>query len=149
AVINDPRLVLGAHVAVAVKKGLPAEAEAKAEAATFEHVVSDSKGVDVKGAVVQEGANGFYIEVVCNDRAAPPGGRSFYSEQAHVDFYDLSERCQLPDEAMKRIAIEPAAGKTYMTGGRAGFRIFGDFKRVEYSIKIPSGIPSVSGRVVL
>jgi uncharacterized protein YfaS (alpha-2-macroglobulin family) len=149
AVISDPRIVLGAHVAVAIKKGLPAEADAKADSATFEHIVSDSKGVDIKGAVVQEGANGFYIEVVCNDRAAPSGGRSFYSEQAHVDFYDLSERCQLPDDAMKRITIEPAAGKTYMTGGRAGFRIFGDFKRGEYSVKIPSGLVSVDGGVVL
>src|SRR5262249_60063919 len=41
AVINDPRLVLGAHVAVAVKKGLPAEAAATAEDATFANDASD------------------------------------------------------------------------------------------------------------
>ncbi len=41
AVINDPRIVLGANVKLLVKKGLPAEADAKADAATAETIVSN------------------------------------------------------------------------------------------------------------
>ena len=30
-----------------------------------------------------EGASGFYVEVVCNDAAAPPGQRSYYGSDAN------------------------------------------------------------------
>jgi uncharacterized protein YfaS (alpha-2-macroglobulin family) len=149
AVISDPRIVLGAHLGLTIKKGLPAEGDGKADAATASLIVSEHKAVVIKGASVQEGANGFYIEVVCTDNAAETGHRSFYSDDDHEEYYDLSARCQLPDEAMKRITIEPAVGKPYMTAGKAGFRIFGDFKRGEYALTIPSGLVSVDGGVVL
>src|SRR5215470_11292480 len=147
AVIGDPRIVLGANVKLLVKKGLPAEAEA--DAATAETIVSNDQAVVLHDAVLEEGAQGFYIEVICDDKAAASGSRSFYSRNGDDSYYDLSARCQLTDEALKRIELKPAVKKTYLTGGRAGFRIFGDFKRGTYSLTIPGGVTSVDGGVVL
>src|SRR5262249_51784720 len=112
-------------------------------------VVSDDKAVDIKSAVIQEGANGFYVEVICNDRAAEGGNRSFYSEADGQEYYGLSQRCQLNDEAVKKIALDPPGKKTYITGGKAGFRVFGEFTRGEYTLTVPRGVRSVDGGVVI
>src|SRR5262249_52008037 len=149
AVIPAPRIALGTNVKLLVKKGLPAEADAKADAAAAETIVSNDQAVVIHDAVLEEGAQGFYIEVICDDKAAAPGSRSFYSRNGDDSYYDLSSRCQLTDEALKRIELKPAVKKTYLTGGRAGFRIFGDFKRGTYSLTIPGGVTSVDGGVVL
>ncbi|HMG53059.1 MAG TPA: MG2 domain-containing protein, partial [Kofleriaceae bacterium] len=45
--------------------------------------------------------------------------------------------------------FEPAVKKPYITAGRAGFRVFGEFKRGVYKVKIDGGATSVDGGVVL
>lgn len=143
--ITDARIKLGTKLGLAVKAGLPALTGAKLAAATkAEFVVSADEAVSIKHISVVEGANGFYLEVVCDDEAAEPGHRSSYEGEG---YYDLSQRCQLADVA--RISFTPAVKKTYITSGRAGFRIFGDFKRGVYKMKIAGGSTSVDGGVML
>src|SRR5262249_28260575 len=58
-------------------------------------------------------------------------------------------RCQLTDESLAHIHIEPALKKPYITSGRAGFRVFGDFKRGFYKISIDAGATTVDGGTVM
>ena len=142
--LQDPRIVVGAKLGLAIKKGLPAVLGAKAAAAKAEFAVSDGDAISIKTISVVEGTNGYYVEVVCDDKAAPEGRRSWYGGSG---FYNLSQRCQLADAS--RISFTPAVKKVYVTSSRAGFRIFGDFKRGVYKMKIAGGATSVDGGVLL
>ena len=144
--LSDPKLVLGAKLSFALKAGLPSLQSAKAAAATAEYVVATDKGVSIKSAYMVEGSNGFYMEVVCNDDAAAAGHRYAYEGEAYDD---LSERCQLTDEAVSRIHFSPPVKKMYITNGKAGFRVFGEFKRGTYAVKVDGGATSVDGGILL
>lgn len=142
--LGDPRIKLGAKLGLAIKKGLPSALGAKAETAKAEFVVANDKAISIKTISVVEGTNGHYIEVVCDDKAAPEGRRSWYGGGS---YYNLSQRCQLADAT--RISFTPEVKKVYVTSGRAGFRIFGNFKRGVYKMKIAGGATSVDGGVLL
>lgn len=143
--LSAPSLAVGSKVAVSFNN-LVSLTNVKAPAAHAELQVSTDKVVSIKTAALVEGASGFYLEVVCDDRAAPPGHRAYYEAQG---YYNLSQRCQLNDDAIKHIHFEPAVKKAYVTAGRAGFRVFGDFKRGGYKLKIDSGATSIDGGVTL
>ncbi|HEU4730471.1 MAG TPA: MG2 domain-containing protein, partial [Kofleriaceae bacterium] len=145
-VLTDPHIGLGSKLAVAIKGTLAAVTGARAAAASAEYIVSSDKAIAIKTATIVEGANGFYLEVVCDDSAAPPGHRGYYENEG---YYDLSERCQLTDDSIKHVHFDPPVKRTYITGGRAGFRVFGDFKRGVYKVKIDGGATSLDGGVVL
>lgn len=140
----DPRIKQGAKLALAIKKGLPSALDATADAAKAEYTVANEKAISIKTISVVEGTNGHYIEVVCDDKAAPAGHRAWYGVQS---YYNLSQRCQLADAS--KISFSPAVKKVYVTSGRAGFRIFGDFKRGVYQLEIAGGATSVDGGVLL
>ncbi|HEY1553761.1 MAG TPA: MG2 domain-containing protein [Kofleriaceae bacterium] len=143
---SDPKTVVGAKLGVAIGKGLTALTGTRGGPAKLEYVVADDKTISVKTAKLVEGGNGFYLEVVCDDEAAPPGHRSYYEGEG---YYDLSQRCQLNDDALAKIHFTPAVRKTYIAGGRAGFRVFGDFKRGAYKVRIDPGAVSIDGGVLL
>ena len=143
---TDARTQLGSKLGVTTSKTLASFTGTRAPSSSFEYVVSNDKTVSIKAAKLVEGANGFYLEVVCDDEAAPAGHRSYYEEEG---YYDLSQRCQLTDDAISKIKFTPAVKKAYITSGRAGFRVFGDFKRGTYSVKIEPGAQTVDGGVVL
>jgi len=145
-VLSDPRIALGSALSLALKPGVVSLTGARASAATAAYVVSGDKAVTIKTAVITEGAGGFYLEVVCDDTAAAKGTRSFYER---VGYYNLSARCQLTDDAIKHIHFDPPVQKAYITTGRAGFRVFGEFKRGIYKVKIDGGATSIDGGVVL
>jgi uncharacterized protein YfaS (alpha-2-macroglobulin family) len=143
--IKDARIKLGAKLGVAIKKELASVLGATlGEAAKAEFQVSNDKAISIKTISVVEGATGFYVEVVCDDKAAEEGNRSWYEGDG---YYNLSQRCQLADAS--RISFTPAVKKVYVTSSRAGFRIFGDFKRGVYKLKIAGGATSVDGGVLL
>ncbi|HEY5935760.1 MAG TPA: MG2 domain-containing protein, partial [Kofleriaceae bacterium] len=144
--ITDPRIVPGAKIAMAITKALPSLTNtAKISSGTAEYTVTKDKAVSIKAVSVVEGANGVYLEVICDDDAATTGNRSFYEGES---YNGLSQRCQLPEEALARVQFDPPIKKAYMTAGRAGFRVFGEFKRGAYSIKIPAGVKSVDGGIL-
>jgi uncharacterized protein YfaS (alpha-2-macroglobulin family) len=148
--VNDPKIALGASLKLAVKKGLPATIDATlASGGAAEYVVSNDKAIAVRHVAVEEGTQGYYLEVVCDDKAADPGYRSFYDRHSGAHASGLSSRCELREEAAARLAFKPAVDRVYLTPGRAGFRVFGDFKRGTYSLTIPGGLTSVDGGVLL
>ena len=143
--LKDPRIKVGAKLGLTVKKDLPSVLGTKlAEGAKADFQISSDKAVSIKTISVVEGAKGFYVEVVCDDKAAAEGHRSWYEGEG---YYDLSQRCQLADPA--RISFTPAVKNVYVTAGRAGFRVFGDFKRGVYKMKIAGGATTVDGGVLL
>lgn len=143
--LTDSRIAVGAKLGLAIKKGVTSvTGTTTTEPSTAEFQVSADKAISIKHLSVVEGANGFYVEVVCDDKAAEPGSRSSYEGDG---YYNLSQRCQLADAS--RISFEPAVKKVYITSGRAGFRIFGDFKRGVYKMKIGGGASSIDGGVLL
>ena len=144
--LTDPGIKLGSKLSLTIAKTLPSLLGTRAAAAHAEYVVSDDKTIEIKSAFMVEGANGYYMEVVCNDAAAPAGHRYVYEGEG---YYDLSQRCQLTDESVSRIHFSPPVKKTYITNGRAGFRVFGDFKRGAYAVKIDGGATTVDGGVLL
>ncbi|MGE0867353.1 MAG: alpha-2-macroglobulin [Kofleriaceae bacterium] len=132
-------------LSVAIPKDFASMTGARAAAASADYAVGSDKLVAVKAAKLIEGSNGFYVEVVCDDAAAPAGRRSYYEGEG---YYGLSERCVLTDAAVQRVKFTPAVANTYVVSGRAGFRIFGDFKRGAYTMRIEAGAASVDGGVV-
>ena len=142
---TDRKAVVGATLGVAAKN-VPALLGARAPATKLEYLVANDKVIEIKASKLVEGANGFYLEVVCDDQAAPTGHRYYYEDEGYSD---LSQRCQLTDDAVAKIRFTPPVRKTYITGGRAGFRVFGDFKRGAYKVQIDPGATSVDGGVVL
>jgi alpha-2-macroglobulin len=143
--IADPHLQLGSKVAVALAKDFMSVTGARAPAARSTYVVSTPKIVSIKTARLVEGANGFYLEVVCDDQAAAPGNRSYYEDEG---YYQLSQRCQLTDEAIAHVHFNPPVKKPYITAGRSGFRVFGEFARGAYSVKIDANATSMDGGIV-
>lgn len=145
--IVDPRLVVNAKLALALGADIVSyDGKAKLAASSATFTITPDKPVTIKTITAVEGANGFYLEGVCNDEAAPPGERSYYGDES---YYSLSQRCLLTDDAMaSKVHISPPVKKAYITAGRAGFRIFGDFKRGTYRVTVDAGAKSVDGGVV-
>ncbi|MBA3819539.1 MAG: hypothetical protein H0X17_11650, partial [Deltaproteobacteria bacterium] len=144
--LTDPNIKLGAKLTMALEKGLSSLVDTKADAAKAEHVVANDKAVSIKAADIVESGNGFYLDVVCDDKASGAATRSHYGKAGH---YQLSPRCQLGDDAVKRITFTPTVKNITIAGGRSGFRVFGDFKRGAYKVRIDAGVTSVDGGVVL
>ncbi|HEY0194090.1 MAG TPA: MG2 domain-containing protein, partial [Kofleriaceae bacterium] len=145
-VLSDPRLAVGSKLGVSIAGTLVSLTGTALAPTTATYIVSNDKAVSIKAAAVVEGANGFYLEVVCDDSAAAKGNRGYY---AGTGYYGLSQRCQLTDDAIKHVHFEPEIKKAYVTGGRAGFRVFGELKRGVYKVKIDGGATTIDGGVVM
>ncbi len=144
--LSDPSIKLGTKLGLAIGKNLPSMTDVKADAAKAEYVISNDKAITIKTIEVVEGANGFYLEVICDDKAAGVGYRSHYGSGSYSN---LSPRCQLSEESLKKVTFTPALKGAYIAGGRAGFRVFGDFKRGAYKVKIDAGATSLDGGVMI
>ncbi len=142
----DGRIKSGSKLAFTMKADLPSLTTARAPAASGEYTITNDKVVSIKGAKVVEGANGYYLEIACDDKASNPGNRSFYDGEG---YNNLSQRCQLTDEAIAQVHFDPPVKKAYITSGTSGFRVFGELKRGVYKVKIDAGARTVDGGIVL
>ena len=144
--LGDPRIKVGSKLGLTLREDLIALNGAKAPGVAIEHVLKDDKVATIRGAQFVEGANGYYLEVACNDKAAPAGYRNAYFDGEYAS--GLSQRCQLSDESLQHIKFEPAVEKPYITSGRSGFRVFGNFKRGVYRVRIEAGARTIDGGLV-
>jgi hypothetical protein len=145
AEVSAPSLAVGSVIGVASKKGVNGAAGGSSGPIEARHALTTDKPASIKGAQLVEGNGGFYLEVVCDDSAAPAGHQSAYLDDERVE--KLSQRCQLTDEAVARVHVDPPVKKMYLTSGRNGFRVFGDFHRGAYKIKIDAGAATKDGGV--
>ena len=172
--ISDPKLAVGSLVSVAASASLPALTGTKlGTAARFDYHVVDTQVVAVSSATMAEGANGFYIEIACVDQAAqlPPvapdataaeddatadgpspddsgDGTADDTGDGSSDRSDGEHRCQLDPDAVSKLTFDPPVKNVYLTSGRGGFRIFGDFPRGGVTLAIAPGARSVDGGTV-
>ncbi len=146
--LGDPRMKVGSKLALALRADLIGLNGAKAPGGNVEYTLpkDGDKIATIRGAQFVEGANGYYLEVACTDKAAPPGSRSAYFDGEYAS--GLSQRCQLSDESLQQIKFEPAVDKPYVTNGKSGFRVFGNFKRGVYRVRIGAGARTIDGGVI-
>jgi len=148
ATLVSSRLSAKAKIRVKVRAGLAPEGKSVLRAAAAEESFElfDGEPVEVKTSLIKEGGNGFYVEVVCNDKAAEGGERYYWDYEAEQSWY-VSRRCMLQEaQAQEGIRFDPPV-KFYVAPGSAGFRVFGDFKRGTYAMTIDAGVGSVDGGV--
>ncbi|MCE9666610.1 MG2 domain-containing protein [Myxococcus stipitatus] len=149
---QHPGLKAGSQVRFALKPGLPLATGAKATAPAAEQSfeVRGGKRLDITGISRGASNSGSYLEVSCRDvdGNAPPSPR----EGGEYDpyYYDSNNRGCLLDDAVAAdsIRLTPKV-KFSVAQSRRGFRIFGDFKRGTYTVRIAAGALSVGGGALL
>ena len=90
-----------------------------------------------------EGTSGFYVQVICDDSAVD--SRRYYWDRVQHEYHQLSTRCQLDEaDAAFGIHFEPEVNYSVSPAG-GGFRIFGDFERGSYHMRIEAGVRTADG----
>ncbi|NTX36482.1 hypothetical protein HUA78_18735 [Myxococcus sp. CA033] len=152
AQLAHPGLKGGATVRFVLQAGLVSATDAKARAPAAEStfVLRGGKRLDITGIARQSGASGHYLEVSCRDveMSAPPSPRQ---NMDYDEFYwDSSNRGCVLDDATAEAAIHLTPPvKVSVAPSRRGFRIFGDFKRGVYSLRIGAGTTSLGNGTLL
>ncbi len=152
AQLTSPLLKQGRTVDFSLQAGLPAASQAKtvAPAARSAFEVRPGKRIDITRVSVEQGNTGFYLEVSCRDvdGAEPPTPRETDGYDPY--YWDHRNRgCSLDEGiAAEAIHLSPAV-KVSVAPSRRGFRIFGDFKRGSYTLRIDAGTASVAGGMLL
>jgi alpha-2-macroglobulin len=150
AQLTSSQLRPGATVRFVLKPGLTSpKGGGTAAAAEESFQLQGGKRLDITAVTVTEGNTGFYIEVSCRDskmNAKPPPAEGewdpYYYENENLG-------CMLDETvAAEAIHFTPPV-KFSISPSRKGFRIFGDFKRGTYTLKIDAGTLSVGGGQLL
>ncbi|MEM7354619.1 MAG: MG2 domain-containing protein, partial [Acidobacteriota bacterium] len=90
-----------------------------------------------------EGANGFYVQVICDDSSVK--SRRYYWDREQHSYYEVSTRCELDEaDAAFGIHFEPEVDFS-VSPAAGGFRIFGDFERGGYHMRIEAGVRTADG----
>ena len=145
-----PTIRPGGTVEVRVRGGVELAGNPKhsAPVATVKLTVRDpagSKPLTILVAKHGESQTGHYIEIICNDDAAPGPTHYYYRDQLDRS---LSARCQLDAESVRdKVKIVPAV-KLTVASGHDGFRLLGDFRRGSYAVKILAGARTLDGGVL-
>lgn len=114
-------------------------------AATDSIKLPGGEPMKIVGSRRKEGETGHYIEVTCDDDAAP-GKKTYYWGGGRGQ--KLSRRCVIDDkDAQNMVHFDPPVSFTVTSASR-GFRILGDFKRGSYSMTIDGGIRTIDGGVM-
>jgi hypothetical protein len=107
---------------------------------------------------LREGPTGYFVEVFCQDDKREPGeaadrssqdeeGESYGGEddEGGYEWWRYQPGCMLQDsEAADGIHFTPEV-KFSIAPSRGGFRLFGDFKRGSYTLRIDAGVGTVGG----
>lgn len=119
----------------------------QAPAVHVEVRIPDGKAVNIFAANLKEGTSGFYIQVVCSDEAAGNNDLYYWDDETQ-NSYEVSRRCVLDEvDAKDSIKLDPPS-KFQIAPSRGGFRILGDFKRGNLSVRIAGDARTVDGGVV-
>lgn len=140
ALVQHPGIQPGNRMTLTLESGLATTQgqRPRAAASTLSFDLHGSPPMQIVGAYANEGTNGFYLQVVCNDSAVN-GKRYYYDEIASEYHGQISTRCQLnEDEVAEKIHIEPEVDVDVASSG-GGFRILGDFRRGVYTVRIDAG----------
>ena len=137
----------GNTLSLSLASGVPFDDTIAAPEASFETEVASGPPVAILAAYPQEDASGYSIRVVCDDASAP-GTTRYYWDRGSDESYRLRDAC-MPALATARqtITVEPAVEMRLTSVGRGGFKLFGEFKRGPYTLRIEPGMTTESGGV--
>ena len=151
AALGDASLKPGAEVKFSLKQGLTAAGRHKGSAGTGEGAFTllVGKRLDITNAYVREGTTGHYVEVRCREVEGDAAPSSEEGEEEYEYYGNRSPRCSLDDDAAaEAIHFNPKV-KFSVSPSRWGFRVFGDFKRGSYAMRIDAGASSTTGGTLL
>ncbi|QSQ16790.1 alpha-2-macroglobulin family protein [Myxococcus landrumensis] len=152
AVLSHPGIKPGAQVRFALSSGLPSLVASRAVAPSAEEaiVLRSGKRIDITGIKRDEGATGFFLEVSCRDVDIGEPLNTRVHDEYDSYYWDSRNRGCVLDDAMAEssIRVSPPV-KVSVIPARRGFRIFGDFKRGTYTVRIAGGATSVGGGTLL
>ncbi len=143
--LSGSDIVSGSRIELSLEAGTPSllDRERVADSGSAWVVVETGPEAKVLHAYRAESENGFYIQVICDDRSV--SGRRYYWDRETYNSYELSTRCLLDeDEARTGVRFEPEVDFTVSPAG-GGFRIFGDFARGSYQMQIDAGLRTTDG----
>jgi hypothetical protein len=151
AALGGSSLKPGSEVRFTLKSGLSSVGRNPATAAagegSFELLVG--KRLDITNTYVQEGSTGHYVEVRCREVGGDEAPSEEEGEEDYEYYGNSGNRCSLDDDvAAESIHFNPAV-KFSVSPSRWGFRVFGDFKRGSYSMRIDAGASSTTGGTLL
>ena len=150
--LTSPLLTAGRALSLVVERGVPlagavraAAPEATATIALVEAPLSPE--VTIRAANPSEGTSGFFVEIVCDDDAVPER-RWYWDPVSQEGFGELSMRCRLDAEDLaQKLSFEPKVAFTIAPSG-AGVRVFGDFRRGSYAMKLEPGVRTADRGIV-
>ncbi len=151
AQLTSTQIRPGATVRLALKAGLTSpKGGGTAPAAEGSFELHGGKRMDITHVSVAEGGTGFYLEISCRDveMNAPPSPTT--DDEYDPYYYERDNLgCVLDDSvAADTLHFTPPV-KFTVSPSRRGFRIFGDYKRGTYTLKIDGGTRSVGGGQLL
>ncbi|QDG51059.1 hypothetical protein FIV42_10030 [Persicimonas caeni] len=138
-----------ASVELALAGGLPFDEahSIRAPAANEHKSVAFGERVQVENVALEEGVDGYYIYVICDD-AAVAGGDVYFRNVIGYRDYRVSQRCTPDvDSAKRHIDIEPNVDFD-IAPAAAGFQIRGDFKPDNYTVRLRPGLRTIDGGVL-
>ena len=104
------------------------------------------KAAFIRGVAVVEGADGFFLRVICHDEASEGRTQRFWDRDLRERF-SVSPRCVLDETSAKaKLRLEPAIAYT-ISPTRGGFRVHAPFARGTVELSIDSGARTVDGGV--
>ncbi len=148
--INSSRISAGARLDWRLAKGVPSRADRKKSAGpgsgTF--TLGREARVEIKEIYPAEGPNGFYLQVICDDLSLSDR-RSYYDRASSRYYRRISKRCLPDDSAVQRFHFQPDVGPISIASSGGGFRIFSDFSRGSYSLRLDAGMQTQDGGVLI
>ncbi|MCK6544543.1 MG2 domain-containing protein [Myxococcota bacterium] len=109
--------------------------------------IAEGEPITVLTSYVQEGANGFYVAIVCKDEGSGKDQDYYWDEHTQESYY-ISKRCVLEEsDALESVHFSPPV-KFSVAAMRGGFRLIGNFSRGTYSMRIDANARSIDGGVL-
>ncbi len=149
AALSSSAIVPGGRVELALRQGIPSAADPERATRAMEAAVDLEVGPEVRvlKAYRAEGGGGHYVQVVCDDTAVD-SRRWFWDRVDSESYGRISTRCLLDeDDAAAGIRFDPPVDFSIAAAG-GGFRIFGDFERGSYSLRLDAGLRTVDGGMI-
>ncbi len=108
-------------------------------------LVDTPSPVIIRTAKVREGANGFYVDVYCDDGAVPT--KRWWWDRDGWEDWQVSTRCALSPDSVGAVHLS-GAGALEVTPSDGGFRVFGELPFGPTTLRIDAGARTVDGGVL-
>jgi alpha-2-macroglobulin len=141
------------EVTAALGSGVHMKGErATAPAAERSVTVETGRPMEITNAVIGEGGSGFYVDVACRSEISEKEARD--RSVGRVDQrwgdrrYTWIRYCQLDDATATRLIHFKPAAKVSVAPAEGGFRIFGDFHKGQYKLRLDAGLRAADGAIL-